>query len=234
MPRVLFIAHDHVSAPAIVGERFVDRGWDIKVFQIVSAERSESPNVEVDLPDPQDFDAIVPLGAPWSVYDPAVDSWVERELAMLRSADEAGVPVLGICFGGQLLAAAHGGSVSRSPAPELGWHVIQTDDSSMISTGPWFQWHGDRWELPPGSKELARNAAASQAFVLRRNLAVQFHPELDVPTLDMWLGNAGSAQVAGHGLNESVLRSHTSTETPAARMRTYVLVDAFLDRVAVA
>ena len=150
-----------------------------------------APGVETDFPDFTRFDAVVPMGAPWSAYDESIGSWVRPEIEQLRRADEAGVPVLGICFGGQLLAATHGGSVIASGTPEIGWAEVRSDDDALVPSGPWFQWHYDRWELPPDAHEVARNAAASQAFVLRRNLAVQFHPELTSTMLAGWLGNGG-------------------------------------------
>lgn len=233
MPRVLFIAHDHVSFPALVGERFADRGWDVKELLVVPEERFHDPGVSMEYPDPREYDAVVPLGAPWAVYaDDLVGSWVLPELEMLRTADAAGVPVLGICFGGQLLATAHGGRVGPSPATEMGWHVVHTDDPTLVPAGPWFQWHGDRWELPPGAREIARNPSASQAFVLRRNLALQFHPEVDAATLDLWIRTDGLAELRARGLDADVMLAQTVAEEPAARQRAAALVDAFLDRVA--
>src|SRR5262245_50600371 len=124
--RVLFVQHDHVSPVGAVGEAFAGRGYDVEEFGVVPAARLTSPDVDADFPDPTRYDAIVPMGAPWSVYDHgAIGSWLAAELAMLRRADEHGVPVLGICFGGQALAAALGGRVERAPAPELGWTVVQ-------------------------------------------------------------------------------------------------------------
>ena len=61
----------------------------------------------------------------------------------------------------------------------------------LVPGGRWFQWHYDRWELPGGASEIACNPRASQAFVLDRNLAVQFHPETDEPILCGWLDNGG-------------------------------------------
>ena len=112
--RALLIQHDHICTPGFVGERLTDRGLDLVLHQVVREDRFLSPNVEIEFPDPTDFDAIVPMGAPWSVYDhEAIGTWVPTELKMLRDAHDHQVPVLGICFGGQMLAAAHGGSVSR-------------------------------------------------------------------------------------------------------------------------
>jgi GMP synthase-like glutamine amidotransferase len=228
--RVLFIEHDHLSPPGSVGEAFRRRGYDVEELVVVPAERFTSPAVEFGFPAPTDYDAIVPMGAAWSAYDTAtVGTWVAPELDLLRAADAASVPVLGICFGGQLLAAAHGGSVERSPAPELGWYGVHSDVPAILSSGPWFQWHFDRWTVPPGAVEIARNAAASQAFVHRRSLAVQFHPELDTPMLEGWLTNGGIREVETAGLDVGKLLAHTRAEEAAATERARTLVDALLD-----
>ena len=106
----------------------------------------------------------------------------------MRDAADAGVPTLGVCFGGQLLAQAFGGSVARSATPEIGWYDVTSDDEILVPGGPWFQWHFDGWTLPPGATEIARTANSSQAFLLGRALGLQFHPELDHDLLARWLG----------------------------------------------
>lgn len=225
------IAHDHVSPAGEVERRFAHRGFAVEHLLVVPAERFDSPGVEVEFPDPAAYDALVLLGAPWGAYEQAVSSWVRPELGLLRRADAAGVPVLGICFGGQLLAMAHGGSVARSPVHEIGWHVVDSDEPDLVSPGPWFQWHFDRWSLPPGAVEVARNAVCSQAFRLRRNLAVQFHPEVDSGALRGWLDNGGHGQASGLGLDVEVLHRHTRTLDPEGRQRARGLVDAFCRRM---
>ena len=231
--RVLFIQHDHTSPPGLVGERFSDLGFDVVEFLVVPVERFLHPGVVVDFPEPTLFDAIVPMGAPWSVSDTTlIGSWVTPELDLLRRADTEGVPVLGLCFGGQLLAAAHGGEVVRSTVPEVGWHVVHSDDPEFLPAGPWFQWHFDRWSMPAAAREIARNGAASQAFVLGRNLALQFHPELDPAMLAGWLDNGGASGLADLGYDVAALVKHTRAESADARWRAHRLVDAFLDRVA--
>lgn len=157
-------------------------------------ERFHSPDVTATFPDPAEFDLLLPLGAPWSAYDPVVTSWLQPELELLREADRAGVPVLGVCFGGQLLAAAHGGRVEQSESPEFGWYEVESDHQ-LIPAGQWFQWHQDCWRLPPGALEIVRNTHNSQAFLLRRNLAVQFHPEINAEILGEWLANGGSRRL---------------------------------------
>ena len=169
--RALFLQHDHLSPPGPVAERFAHRGYAIDEAVVVSPENFHAPNKPFDFPDPREFDALVVMGAPWGAWDDeTIGSWLLPEIEWLREADDLGVPVFGICFGGQLLARAHGGSVARAPRPEIGWTSIWTQEPELVGPGPWFQWHYDRWQVPPGARELARNSMASQAFVLRRNL----------------------------------------------------------------
>jgi GMP synthase-like glutamine amidotransferase len=231
--RALFVQHDHVSPPGPIGERFEDRGYDVEEFLVVDeAAFHGDPNVVVAFPDFRDWDTVVIMGAVWSVSaEDVVGNWLVPEKRRLRQALDAGLPVLGLCFGGQLLAQALGGSVTRSPAPELGWHLVHSDDPALVPAGAWFQYHYDRWALPEGLPDTARNAAASQAFVAGRALGVQFHPELTASMLEGWLVNGGTADLQRAGLDPEVLLHHTRQVEADARRRAHQLVDAFLDRV---
>jgi GMP synthase-like glutamine amidotransferase len=232
--RVLLIQHDHICTPGYVGERLTDRGLDLVAHQVVEEDRFLSPNVDIEFPQPTDFDMIVPMGAPWSVYDhEAIGTWVPVELKMLREAHDHHVPVLGICFGGQMLAAAHGGSVSRSAAPEIGWADIESDDEALVPSGSWFQWHYDQWQLPQDAQEVARNAKSSQAFALDRNLAVQFHPEMTSEILASWMSMGGAEETDKFGLDLEDLVRQTAERDSTNRERAHRLVDQFLDRMAV-
>ena len=79
---------------------------------------------------------------------------------------------------------------------------------------------------------MARNASSSQAFVLRRNLAVQFHPELTSTMLAGWLGNGGDLKAREAGFDTDELVRQTRAREDEARVRAHRLVDGFLDRVA--
>ncbi|KRC52606.1 MULTISPECIES: type 1 glutamine amidotransferase [unclassified Nocardioides] len=226
--RLLLIGHDYLAAGGIE-ERFVQRGYDVERVQVVPPDRFEDPGVDADLPDPRDYDALLVLGARWSVYSDEVASWVKPELELLHTADEAGVPVLGICFGGQMLAQAHGGEVVASPAPEIGPHVVA---GVPAVAGVWTQWHYDKFVPPADATVVGVSAAAPQAFVLRRNLAVQFHPEVDEESVRGWVEDGGAQMARDRGLDPEVLLEHVASLDADVRVRAGALVDYFLDDVA--
>ncbi len=231
--RALFVQHDHVSPLGPVGERFAHHGFEIDTLVVVPQESFENPAVTVEFPDVSAYDVIVPLGSPWGAWDDAcIGSWLLPELEWVRSAVEGPTPVLGICFGGQLIARALGGSVAPAPRSEIGWTAIHSDRPELVGEGPWFQFHYDRWMLPPGATEIARTPSASQAFTINRSLAVQFHPELDGSALQGWLDWGGADQVVADGQDPALMMAQTVASESAARERTFALVDAFLIDVA--
>ena len=130
------------------------------------------------------------------------------------------------------MARALGGSVAPAPKSEIGWVNIWSERPDLVSNGPWFQFHYDRWQLPLGAIELARNPVASQAFIYGKSLAVQFHPELNAAGLKGWLDWGGDAKVLEDGQDPEIMYAQTVAEEDAARERTYALVDTFIDKIA--
>jgi GMP synthase-like glutamine amidotransferase len=232
-PKVLFIYNEHLATEALLGQAFTDCGFDVDTFEVVPAERIDDPAVDVAFPDPTSHDVIVALGARWPVYDDALRrTWVGGETQLVRDAADAGVALLGVCFGGQLLAQAFGGSVTRASTPEIGWYDVTSENPDVVPAGPWFQWHFDQWTLPPGATEIARTANSSQAFVLGRALALQFHPEIDPALLELWLAEDRDGEVTGVGLTHDELRSRTTELADSAARRIRDLVRGFLTHVA--
>lgn len=231
--QVLFIRNDPTAPAAMLGDTFAELGFDITVFNVTADACGAKPIVDLEFPDPSRYDVVVPLGARWAVYDEELlQSWVGTEIAFIQKAVEAGVGVLGVCFGGQLIASALGGSVQRSQAPEIGWCDIPSNNPDLVPHGPWFQWHFDRWNLPPGATEIARNSSASQAFVQGTALALQFHPELDNRVLETWITEDHDGDAADLGLTAEDLRARTTVELGAAARRVRQLVRGFLNNVA--
>ena len=162
----------------------------------------------------------------WSVHDDAVAHWVEPELEFLRAADRIDVPVLGLCFGAQMLAAAHGAAVLPGHRPEVGWLTVESRDV-LIERGPWLQWHFDVFEVPLGAELLASSPAGPQAIRLRRNLGLQFHPEADRHVLEGWFAD-DLDQIVDLGMDPEALLTEADRERSAARERADRLVDAVL------
>ena len=230
---VLFLRNDPVATEALLADAFTEFGYGVDTFDVVTADRVHDPAAEVSFPDPRGYDVIVPLGARWPVYDPALRaSWVGAEMQLMRDAAGAGVALLGICFGGQLLAQAFGGAVERSPRPEIGWYDTSSTRPEIVPGGAWFQWHFDRWTLPPGAIELARTPDASQAFTLGRSLALQFHPEVDVALLETWISDDDIGELAAAGLNPADLLTRTTELARDVAPRIRSLVGGFLTHVA--
>ncbi len=222
--RALHVHHDANSSAGIVGQVLDARGWEAQVHQV--CEVPGSPIGGTEFPDPAGVDLVVLYGSRWSVYDGDVAHWVEPELDFVRRADAAGVPVLGLCFGGQLLSAAFGGEVTASDVPEVGWLKI-VPRAAEIEPGPWLQWHFDRFSVPDGAEELAATDAGPQAFRLRRNLGLQFHPEADREVIEGWFAD-DIDQIAGVGVDPEQLLAETGRQGVAARARAERLLANFL------
>jgi GMP synthase-like glutamine amidotransferase len=215
--RVVVIRHHDVDSAGFIAEALEARGAALAVHLFPD----DGP-----LPALDGVDHVVVLGAISSVNDP--DPWIAAELAWLRRADAAEVPVLGICFGAQALCAALGGRVEAMARKEIGWVLVHPADPGLIPAGPWLEFHGDRCLLPPAATVLARNDLAVQAFAIGRHLAVQFHPEVDGPQLKRWLDAGGTAEAELVGLDPDQFLADTIREEPAARERAGRLVDAAL------
>jgi len=231
--KALFIQHDHVSPTGWVGEALKRHGFELTEVLVVPEAQFDTPNVPFQFPDFEDFDLLVPLGAPWGAWDDnCIGNWLQPELDWVRKAIEADKPVFGICFGGQLMARALGGSVAPGPKGEIGWTNIWSEDKELLSNGPWFQFHYDRWQLPLGAKEIARNPIASQAFTFGRSMGVQFHPELNAEVLKGWLDWGGLRSVGEDGQDAEIMMQQTIAEDADSKLRTFHLIDSYLSKVA--
>ena len=216
--RVVIIRHHAEDSGGLIADAFQARGAELSVRMFPGGD---------PLPALDGVDHIVMMGSTCSVYDDRA-AWIADELAWLRGVDEAGVPVLGICFGAQELAVAFGGQVAPAPRPEIGWTMVEPLDHELIPAGPWLEFHHDQCVLPAAASLLARNELGVQAFSVGRHLAVQFHPEVDGAQFRRWLDVGVWEEARRAGQDPDRLLAETIAQEPAARDRADRLVASAL------
>ena len=200
--KAIVLQHDADAPPELLDEWAAQRGIEFTVRHV---------SLAPDLDDPAAFDFAVLLGSVAHVDEERAEPWMTGELQWLRRAQTSDVPVFGICFGAQALAASLGGVVRAAPRAEIGWITIDSDAPALIEPGPWYSWHGDVIELPKGAVELARSPVGPQAYISGRNLGVQFHPEVTAALAAKWAASPGAAEE---------LERQGSTQGVRARRRT--------------
>jgi GMP synthase-like glutamine amidotransferase len=215
-PEGLILSHGADGPAGLLGEWLEERGVG---FVVRDVSRDGVPQLGSSA-------FLASLGAVQSAAaeDPP---WVAEEVELIREAVEEDVPVLGLCFGGQALAAVLGGRVEPAPVPEFGWHEIETDVPELVPAGPWLVWHYERFATPPGARELARTAHAVHAFRLGPHLGVQFHPESTTDIVAGW-ARKDAARLAGLGIDDGeALLTAPPERHRAARDAAFRLFDAF-------
>jgi GMP synthase (glutamine-hydrolysing) len=221
--RIGFLHHGESDDPALLADRASELGL---TPVCVRADISGVP-----MPDLDEVHALVVLGSIESVSDRDV-SWIAPERSLVSEAVARGVPVLGICFGGQLLADVLGGRVFPSPEPEFGWRKIASTAPEVVPSGPWLLWHRDAFSGPPGATEIASSENCAQAFTIGSHLGLQFHPEATPSVVDGW---AAESEACGEldAVQLDRLRTETRAHAPEAAGRARSLFDGFLQRAGV-
>jgi glutamine synthetase len=194
MSSALVLQFGETGPPGLLGNWLAERDIAMAVHH------ADEPG---EAPDPREHAFVACLGARWNPTDD--EPAVLRARTTVERALEADVPVLGLCFGGQLLAHALGGDIAQLPDPALGWVTIESDEPQAVPAGPWLAWHWYGFTTPPGAHEIARSTAGPQAFRHGRHLGVQFHPESTVEIVSVW-ARSETEKVRAAGLGESIDR----------------------------
>ncbi|GAC1444726.1 MAG: type 1 glutamine amidotransferase [Mycobacteriales bacterium] len=207
MPTALVVTHTVSESAGTLAEWLPCAGVDLEVVE---------PWNGAGLPDRVTTDALIVMGGPQQAYDDGSAPWLRRTKELMRAATKEGLPVLGICLGGQLLAEAMGGRVAPgADGPELGARFISKRDAagndpifSDIPLSPVVvQWHWDAiTELPPGALLLAASPRyPHQAFrVGAKAYGLQFHIETPPEMVRGWAADDAEG-VRAAGLDPDLL-----------------------------
>ena len=231
--RALVIAHEADGPGGQVSVRLAERGYEIHTHVVVAD--SDAPNESVPFPDFSEYDVVAIMGSIRSLTKkPEIDTWVHHELDLIRSARDSETPVLGICFGGQLIAEALGGSVELSPVTEIGWYEIRASDGEInpAGPGPWMEWHHDRIIAPPGATVLAETDSAVQLFTVGKMVGTQFHPEVDYAHVDHWLTTCPDEYLAEYDQDRTDILKSVQENEARNNKQCHAFVDWFLDNYA--
>jgi GMP synthase (glutamine-hydrolysing) len=179
MKMVYALQHVATEPMGLIGEALAARGI---AAQYVRAYAGEPVPKEIG-----DAAALVVMGGPMGVYEQAEYPFLSDEIRLIESALTSEKPVLGVCLGSQLLAAALGAMVRKGEKKEIGWRAV-TLNRAATHDGLWqavaspfmaYHWHGDVFDLPRGAEPLASSAqTVYQAYRYGRNVyGFLFHME---------------------------------------------------------
>lgn len=186
---ILVLRHSSRVGPGYLEDSIKRRGL---TMQLVALDADDA------LPEnPDEFGAVVVLGGEMSARSEKEFPFLKKENEFIRKTVKQGVPFLGLCLGGQLLAKAMSGKVTLNPVKEIGPYEIALNDAGLkdpLFAGfpdrfPFCQWHSDTFsELPPEAVLLAGSAACKhQAFRYGKTAyGLQFHPEVTTLVLEQW------------------------------------------------
>jgi GMP synthase (glutamine-hydrolysing) len=227
---VVAIRHVAFEDLGSFGHVLRDRGFEVTYLE---PGRDNLQRVEQQSPD-----LLVVLGAPIGVNDVADYPFLAEEMALIRARLSRIEPVLGICLGAQLIAAALGSSIYPASQKEIGWAPVQLTPSGLASplgelSTPVLHWHGDTFDLPAGAVHLASTPTCkNQAFAIANHvLGIQFHPEVLGGSIEKWL--IGHAFEIAHTAGVSIKEIRADTQHFAASMETQNrrMFGRWLDRI---
>lgn len=169
-------------------------GTLLDVLDEVGLNNNQVIDIEnMSLPDIRDTNMVFLMGCFDAAYNDKIQ-WLAQEMQWIQNLNQANIPMMGICFGAQLLSRVLGGQVYKNHTLEHAWADVQLLDESWQHKGPWFTFHFDAFIPPKEATLLAKTDIANQAFIINKNLGMQFHPEINPHMFDSWIDYWKSTQ----------------------------------------
>jgi GMP synthase (glutamine-hydrolysing) len=188
MKPVLFVRCDRVDTFGLAPSAVADAGAEVRVWEAVDG---------VEAPALEDVGGVVVFGSTYNVEHADEAPFIKLVRDVTREAIDRGIPVLGSCFGAQLIAWTLDATVDKAPVREVGFEPIHPTDAAASDpvVAAWregdrgFHWHMDTFDLPEGAHLLARgDGVGNQAYrVGERTWGIQWHFEIDAAELELWL-----------------------------------------------
>lgn len=188
--RVLTIVHEADAGPGVFSAVLSAAGVEVDSWLAAEQEHPPAPAL--------DYDAIMSFGGSAHPHQHDRHPWLVAEKRLLAGALEAGVPLLGVCLGSELLAEVAGARITHMPHPEIGWYEVALTDAGHADPvlgpiGPSFEaleWHSYAVELPADAVVLGQGANCLQAYRIGdRAWGLQFHAEVTDEDFQYWLDN---------------------------------------------
>jgi len=196
--KIYSLEHDHDDGPVFIAKWLEQHNYSLTRIRLYNAE---------PLPDPDQVDLLIIMGGAMNIYEECEYPWLIPEKIFIRTVIDSGVPVLGVCLGGQLISSVLGGVVTRADPPEYGWYTIRVRSVSVDQPQyvtpvsgqnifpdaiTVFQWHNDTFSIPPGAVHLyTSDTCQNQAYIYdSRVIGLQFHPEMDSVTIQAFLSQS--------------------------------------------
>jgi len=193
-------------------------------------------DLDQSLPDPESLDWLIVMGGPMNVDEDEIYPWLAREKLFIRRVIDRGVPVLGVCLGGQMVCKVLGGQVTKNRQKEIGWFPLTLTSAaagspifaSFPQLVPAFHWHGDTFSIPPGAIRLAASEGCdNQAFQYGRHVvALQFHWDYSLQSVEMMIRHCGDELIAAPGIQQPAEMLARAERFDEIRVLLYELLDA--------
>jgi len=228
--RVLMIKNCDIEGPGYIREYLINKGVE---FDLFNAHRGGV------FPPVDEYDAFFVFGTPISASRIKEHRFLEVESSYIEEIVEADKPYLGVCFGGQILAAILGAEVRRNPVMEIGSYEVRLTDEgrsdplfrSFPEVFPVFHWHGDTFDIPKGASRLVvGEACENQAFRFCRAYALQFHLEAKCSDVAVW-AREYAPELSSVGKSADRVLKECSGVEEETRSSCYLMMNNFLRRV---